>query len=222
MNTKDTIIKILNCFETGKSETDYVSIFLYNDGPNNTKQVTLGRGYTEQGTLWDVFNEYKKLGGVNADELLSYKKYKGDQSLPKNKEFLNLIINTAKNDENFKNAQDIIFDLLYWDKAYNWFEKNNFVLPLSLSVIQDSYLHSGSMMSFLTNKFAEKTPKNKGNEKKWIIDYVNVRKQWLKTNSRKILNNTVYRQDFFIEQIEKNNWQLNIFPIIANGVKINQ
>ncbi|CAB5226345.1 Glycoside hydrolase, family 46 [uncultured Caudovirales phage] len=220
MDTKQTIIKILNCFETGKPETNYSSIYCWNDGPNNTKQVTLGRGYTEQGTLWDVFEKYKSLGGSNADKLISFKKYKGDQTLPKNKEFLSLIINTAKSDEKFKIAQDEIYEKVYWVRGNNWFKSKGFILPLSLLVIQDSYLQSGSMLKFLINKFSEKVPSEGGNEKKWIQQYCLVRKNWLANHSRKILNNTVYRPEFCLKQIENNNWKLDKFPIYANGIKI--
>ena len=220
MDTKKLIIKILNCFETGKPETDYVSIYCWNDGPNNTKQVTLGRGYTEQGTLWDVFEKYKSLNGSNSDKLLSFKKYKGDETLPKNKEFLNLIINTAKSDEKFKKSKDEIYEKMYWLKGDDWFKSNGFTLPLSLLVIQDSYLQSGSILKFLINKFSEKVPSEGGNEKEWIHQYCLYRKKWLTNHSRKILNNTVYRPNFFLKQIENKNWELDKFPIYANGIKI--
>jgi chitosanase len=220
METKHTIIEILNSFETGNPETDYVSIFIYRDGPNKTKQVTLGRGYTEDGTLWDVFESYKSLGGKEADKLLSFKKFKGDESLPKNKEFLDLIINTAKNDNNFKEAQDLIYDKMYWNKGLAWFNKNKLIRPLSLAVVQDSYLHSGSIIKSLTNKFSECTPLNGGNEVKWVSKYLEIRYNWLKNHPNKILNNTVYRPQFFLEQIKNNNWDLNKFPITANGCKI--
>lgn len=220
MDTKQTIIKILNCFETGKTETDYVSIYCWNDGPNDTKQVTLGRGYTEQGTLWNVFETYKVLNGLNADKLLSFKTHKGNQTLPKNKEFLNLIINTAKNDEIFKKAQDDVFDKVYWDKGAIWFNAKGFVLPLSLAVIQDTYLQSGSMLKFLINKFSENVPSDGGNEKDWIEKYCITRKKWLANHSRTILNSTIYRPNFFLKQIQDNNWKLDKFPIYANGIKI--
>jgi chitosanase len=221
MDTKQTIIEILNCFETGTPQINYVSVYCYHDGPNDTKQVTLARGFTEQGTLWDVFEKYKEIGGSNADKLLFFKSHKGDQTLPKNKEFLNLIINTAKTDQKFRQAQDEIYDEIYWNRGYNWFERNKFSLPLSLVVIQDSFLQSGSMLKFLINKFSENLPVDNGNEKDWIEKYCRSRKTWLANNSRKILNSTVYRPDFFLKQIENNNWNLEQFPIYPNGVKIN-
>lgn len=221
MNTKQIIIKILNCFETGKPETNYSSIYCYNDGPNDTKQVTLGRGYTEEGTLWDVFEMYKNLGGSTADKLLSFKFHKGDQTLAKNKEFLNLIINTAKTDDKFRQAEDEIFDKVYWNKGELWFKAKGFTLPLSLTIIQDSYLQSGSILNFLINKISERVPSEGGDEKDWIENYCRTRKTWLANHSRRILNSTVYRPEFFLKQIENNNWNLDQFPIYPNGIKIN-
>ena len=218
---KNTIIKILNCFETGSTNTDYSSVFKYRDGDNGKKvQVTLGRGFTEcGGALWKVFEAYQKLGGVNASELLSYKKYSCQENLPYNTTFLNLI-KASKDDELFKKAQDEVYDEVYWAGGAKWFNDKGFKLPLSLAVIQDSILHSGSMLQFLMNKFPEVPPVKGGEEKSWIIAYVNARHNWLQNHSNKILNNTVYRTKFLKGEIAKNNWNLDIFPIYPNGVKI--
>jgi chitosanase len=220
MSAKNTIIEILNCFETGKAETNYTAIYLYRDGPHRTKQVTLGRGYTEEGTLWDVFSEYKSLGGESADKLLAYKSSKGKETLASNKEFLNLLITTAKTDQKFRNAEDAVYDIGYWNRGDKWVNKYGFTLPLSMLVIQDSFLQSGSMLQFLMNKFTEKTPIQNGNEKAWIKAYSETRENWLKNHSNKILNSTVYRPKFFLDQIEKNNWNLDQFPIFPNGVRV--
>jgi len=218
---KDTIIKILNCFETGSAHTDYSSVFKYRDGDNGKKvQVTLGRGFTEcGGTLWQVFEHYQKLGGVNASELLSNKKYSCQENLPYNTNFLNLI-KASKDDELFKKAQDEVYDEVYWAGGATWFKDKGFTLPLSLAVIQDSILQSGSMLQFLMNKFPEVPPVKGGDEKKWIVAYVDARHNWLANHSNKILNNTIYRTKFFEDEIAKNNWNLEMFPIYPNGVKI--
>lgn len=218
MNNKELIIKILNCFETGKPETDFSSIFIYRDGPNKTRQLTLGRGYVESGSLWDVFIKYKELGGKNADSLLSRRSEKGKETLPDNKEYINLIISSAK-EESFRKAQDQVFDILYWNKGLDYFNKYGFTLPLSLAVIQDSILHSGSILKFLVNKFDEKKPSDGGSEKVWIKSYIEARQTWL-TNHSKLLANTAYRTKFFLKEIEKGNWNLDKLPIYPNGIKI--
>lgn len=218
---KESIIRVLNAFEndSGSPDTEYDKIYIYRDGPGGTKQVTLARGYTEcGGALWKVFEYYKQAGGQNGDKLLSFKKYSCKGTLPKDQNFLRLIIDSARNEESFRNAEDKVFDALYWDKGYAYFKNGGFKENLSLAVIQDSFLHSGGMLRFLTNKFAEKRPAQGGNEKKWITEYVKARLNWL-SNSSQLLRNTVYRPKFFLGEIKKSNWNFDC-PLVANGAKI--
>lgn len=219
---KKSIIKVINVFEndSGSPDTNYYTIYRYFDGPNKTRQVTLGRGYVESGSLWNVFELYKANGGINADKLLSYKSQKGKETLPKNKEFIDLIVSSAKNEQAMRDAQDQAFDKYYWQRGLDYYNENGFKENLSLAVIQDSFLHSGSMLSRLTNSFPEKKPIYGGNEKNWITSYVNARYNWL-SNASKLLQNTVYRPLFFKKQIANSNWNFNL-PVIANGVKITE
>ena len=227
MSVKSTIIEILNCFENDSSspKTEYDKIYIYHDGTDNKgqqkkKQVTLGRGYTSMGgTLWDVFRAYQTLGG-DAKKLLSFLPQRYDESLASNKDFLSLIIKTAQTDEKLRTAEDQIYDKLYWDVGYNWYTINGFSLPLSLAVIQDTFLQSGSMLSFLTKRFTEKTPAHGGDEKAWIEAYVSTRQKWLANHSNSVLRGTVYRTNFFTKQIENNNWNLDKFPIYPNDTKL--
>ena len=223
MNTKETTIKILNCFEndSGSAETDYQTIYIYKDGPGKKKQVTLARGYTEcGGSLWRVFEEYKTLGGTNADKLLEYKKDSCTEKLPADKDFLQLIVSTAKTDDKFKQAQDSVYDAVYWSKGQGWVDANDFKLPLSMAVVQDSMLQSGSMLDFLQARIKEKLPRSGGDEKKWITEYVTARQDWLATHKNHILNGTVYRTKFFLKEIQNDNWKLDKFPIYPNGTKV--
>ncbi len=217
---KDRIIAILNAFERddAKQETERGKIYIYRDGPNKTKQVTLDRGYVESGSLWNVFEQYKKNGGANANKLLSYKNQKGKQTLPNDKEFLKLIIDSAKNDKDFQDAEDKVFDELYWNKGVEYFSRGGFQENLSLAVIQDSILHSGGMLKFLTNKFPEKRPIDGGDEKKWIKAYLIARLNWL-SNAGDLLDNTIYRPQFFLREIKRGNWNFEL-PLVANGTKI--
>ena len=68
----DTIVRIINCIEndSASDQTDYASVYLYHDGPNKQRQVTLGRGYTSTGgSLWKVLQKYIDKNGENADFL---------------------------------------------------------------------------------------------------------------------------------------------------------
>lgn len=221
MEIKDLIIRMVNSFEndSGSPETEYNKIYIYHDGPNDIKQVTLARGYTEcGGSLWKVFEYYKQFGGKNADKLLSYKKDNCKEILSNNMDFLKLIIQSAKEDKSFRDAEDKVFDDVYWNKGLDYFNKGKFKENLSLAVIQDSILHSGSILKKLTNKFAEKRPVDGGNERKWITAYVKARFNWL-SHASQLLRNTVYRPKFFLGEIKKENWALSC-PLIANDSKL--
>jgi len=87
-------------------------------------------------------------------------------------------------------------------------------------VTYDSYIHSGRIPMFLRKRFKELQPLKGGNEKKWITSYVDVRHQWLKYHEKPILRKTIYRTQVFINEIERNNWNLEKLPINANGVKV--
>ncbi len=217
---KDRIIRCLNAAEndSGSQNTEYDKIYLYRDGPGKTKQVTLGRGYTESGSLWKVFEYYKELGGKNADTFLARKKDSGKEKLPYDKDFLHLIIDSAKQEKAMRDAEDKTFDDLYWIPAENWFSQYGFKENLSLAIIEDSKLHSGGMLKFLTNSFPEKKPSDGGNERAWITAYIYARYNWL-AHASELLTHTVYRPLFFINQIKKGNWMFDL-PLIMNGTNI--
>jgi chitosanase len=91
-----------------------------------------------------------------------------------------------------------------------------FTLPLSLLVIYDSHIQSGSIRPDIREKFPEKVPKNGGDEKTWIKQYVNARHTWLANSGKPIVRQTIYRTQCFKNAIAKNNWDLSL-PINANG-----
>ncbi len=222
LDYKPTILKILNVFEndSGSPNTEYDKLYLYGDGPGNIRQVTLARGYTEcGGALWKVFEYYAASGGKNGEKLLSYKKDSCKGLLARNKEFLNLIISSAREEESMRKAQDDVFDDLYWNPMYKQFTEWGFKEPLSLAVFADSKLHSGGMLKFLMNSFPEKKPAFGGNEEVWIRQYVDARHRWLANHSNRILRGTIYRTSFFKEELNEDNWDLS-GKLAPNGVVI--
>jgi chitosanase len=110
---------------------------------------------------------------------------------------------------------------MYINPAYNFCTTNGFQQELSKLVICDSYLHSGSILQFLRNKFSTVVPSKGGDERKWIYEYCNARRNWLENHSNKILNKTVYRMDFMLDRLRVGDWNLSNPPYNANGVIIN-
>ena len=219
---KKLIERVINVFETGTPEGKYSQISIYADGKNGTRQITYGRSQTtEQGNLAKLIEMYIRNKGAYAEQFSKYIDKIGKQSLVDNKTFKDLLRTAAKEDELMRSTQDEFFDLAYYNPAFEFFTKNGFALPLSMLVIYDSYIHSGSIPAFLRKRFGEYPPTKGGDEKKWITSYVDIRHQWLKYHSNPILQRTIYRTQCFKDQIAADNWQLDKLPVMANGTAVN-
>lgn len=216
---KTKIQKILNAIETSKPDGDYGKLTLFEDGPNKIKQITYGKTQTtEWGNLSKLINLYVEKKGDFADNFRPYLDKIGKVSLVNDKNFISILKNASK-DEVMKIAQDEFFDEVYWKPALKWFETKKLTLPLSMLVIYDSFIHSGSILKFLRNKFPETTPENGGDEKVWIQKYVEVRHEWLSNHSDKMLRNSSYRTKAFLNALKNAHWDLTeIFEV--NGCKI--
>ncbi len=224
---KKKIEQVINAFETGSAEGNYATLVKlrdYNDPETNTRivQVTFGRSQTtEFGHLKSLVEDYIDNNGVRANELKPFLSRIGKKpSLATDDNFCNTLKDAGKNDPIMKVSQDQLFDAKYYQPAFGWFSENGFTLPLSLLVIYDSKIHSGSILPFLRKKFSTVVPASGGNEKEWITNYVNARHNWLANHSDSLLRKTVYRTECFKEQLLHNNWDLTQ-TINANGVKIN-
>lgn len=220
---KTKIIRVVNVFETGRPEGKYDSVVLYKDGSNKIRQITFGRSQTtEYGNLKRLIEKYISMNGKFANDFISYVNKIGTVPLTDDQSFISLLKTSACQDEIMRQCQDDFFNsyyFYYYQPAYIWFNGHGFQAPLSLLVIYDSFIHSGSILNFLRQRFSEKPPVNGGNENNWIIQYVNVRHDWLANYPNRILRKTVYRTACFQEQIKNNNWQLEQ-PVNANGVMI--
>lgn len=218
---KKLIEHVINVFETGIPGGKYSQITILADGKNGSRQITFGRSQTtEQGNLSKLIEMYIRNEGVYAEQFSKFIDKIGKQSLVDNKAFKELLKKSARDDVIMRNTQDEFFDLAYYNPAYEFFDKNGFVLPLSMLVIYDSYIHSGSVPTSLRKRFGEYPPAKGGDEKKWIYSYVDVRHQWLKYHTNPVVRRTIYRTQCFKDQIAADNWMLDKLPIIANGVKV--
>jgi chitosanase len=221
-NQKRKIIQVINVFETGTITGNYSKISIFSDGPvingNRIKQITYGRSQTtEYGVLKILIEQYITNKGQFADQFKPFVDKIGKQpSLCTDSSFKSLLKNAGQNDSIMKSTQDNFFDQLYYQPAFNWFTSMKFTLPLSLLVIYDSFIHSGSILPFLRQRFPESVPANGGDEKKWINQYIAARHDWLEHHPNKILRNTVYRPICFEKAIAQNNWDLSS-AIDANG-----
>jgi len=219
---KRICIQVVNVFETSSIQGDYGNITVYPDGPNKMRQVTFGRSQTtEYGNLEELVEMYVDSGGIYSAQLKPYLPKIGVTPLADDKIFQQYLKDAGKNDPLMKQVQDEFFDKRYFKPAMAFMDQNGFTLPLSALVIYDSQVHSGGILSFLRKRFPAKTPVNGGDEKTWIIQYVDTRRDWMANHSDTLLRKTVYRMDCFKREIVRNNWDLSIVPINANGMNVN-
>lgn len=219
-NIKQKIMRIVNVFETGSPDGKYDALVIYPDGRGGSRQITYGRSQTtEQGNLRNLLQRYIDLGGSFAGDFLPYMTKVGRTSLVNDRRFIELLKESARQDTLMRRAQDETFEILYFQPALHFFEGERFSLPLSLLVIYDSYIHSGSIPGFLRSRFPEMTPLRGGGEKNWILAYTKARQQWLANHPRKILHPTVYRTKTFLAQADKGNWDLSA-PVVTQGKTI--
>jgi chitosanase len=215
---KIKIQSIVNVFETGSATGDYSNVSIYSDGPGNKKQITYGKAQTtEFGNLSKLLTSYVSNNGKYADDIKPYLSRIGKGSSLYNESRLIAALKSAGDDNIMKQTQDDFFNTVYWMPALNWFNSKQFTEALSMLVIYDSFIHSGSIMQFLRNRFSEKVPVAGGSERRWINEYVNTRHNWLSTHtSRPILRKTIYRTQCFKDQIAKNNWDLKQVVLAKN------
>lgn len=219
-NIKRILVQTVNAFETSDANGNYALLTVFRDGKGGTRQITYGRSQTtEQGNLKDLLQMYVDNKGTYADKIAPFLKRIGRESLVDNAAFKRLLVVSAKVDPVMRQTQDQFFDKQYFQRAMKWAADNGIVLPLSLLVIYDSFVHSGSIMWFLRKRFAEKPPTEGGDEKAWIGQYLAVRLAWLSTHWSAPLRRSAYRVQTLLTEIKSNNWHLDK-SFVANDEKI--
>jgi chitosanase len=217
---KRLVMRVVNVFETGTPEGKYDALVVMADGKNKSRQITYGRSQTtEQGSLKELVRLYIAKAGAHANALSEYVDRIGVVPLADDATFKNLL-KQAGSDPVMRATQDQFFEDRFYRRALEFFDTNRFTMPLSLLVIYDSYIHSGSIPDFLRARFPEKVPARGGGEKEWIKAYVDTRHEWLRTHSNELLPKTVYRTQCFKDQISADNWDLSTLPISANRVNV--
>lgn len=212
---------VINAFESSSAAGKYGLISIMDDGPHQVKQVSYGRSQTtEYGNLEELLQMYVNENGTYSNELSPYLPKIGVDSLVNDSAFIKLLKDAGVNDPVMQQVQDQFFDVRYFQPAMGWADDNGFSLPLSALVIYDSYIHSGSIMSWLRKRFSENTPKDGGDEKSWISQYVDARNEWLTNHPSQLLRNSVYRTSCLKSEIARNNWNLDLLPIRAHDVDV--
>jgi chitosanase len=218
---KRIIEQVVNAFETGSAQGNYAALAIFHDGPHDIRQITYGRSQTtEYGRLRELLEAYTATRGLFANDLRPFVEKVGSVPLTDNAVFKTLLKRAGKEDPVMREIQDSFFDRAYFLPAGKWAENQGFVLPLSMLVIYDSFIHSGSILWTIRQKFSENPPSLGGKGKAWTAAYVNARNSWLAGHPRPVVRKTVYRTACLKKEIARENWNLTMLPIRTNGVAI--
>lgn len=217
----ELIRRILSVAETDAAKWNPAAVYVYNDGNNGRKQCTLSIGFTaDGGNLRKVLERYIEKDGIYSEQFAPWIALLKAGDPGTDSDFIALLKKVGKEEPLMMEVQEEMFDKLYLGPAFEWASKYGFGKQLSYLVIADSFLHSGSMLDFLMNRFPEKKPSDGGNEEDWIHAYANTRREWLANHSNKILRGTVYRCDCYLYEMERGNWDLAVAPISMHGTKV--
>ncbi len=213
--------RIINVFETGTPRGKVGAISIFHDGPHGIRQVTYGRAQTtEYGNLRELVEMYAGANGKYSAALRPYVSRIGVSPLVDDATFKDLLRKAGNEDPVMARTQDVFFERRYFQNAKRWADDNGFTRALSMLVIYDSFVHSGTILQFLRSRFAEAVPSKGGNEQEWIRQYVEVRHAWLRNHSNPELRPTIYRTRDLARCIAQGNWDLRQLPISANGIAV--
>lgn len=215
-------IQTLKVFESGSVFGNYACLAITKDGPGKIPQITYG---SVQATEWGGLSpanrvsnlativwDYIAAGGIYSNALAAYAKKIGVVSLIDEGNFKDLLLKAGKEDPIMKSVQDGFFRLRFFGPAIEWDDLHGFKLPLSALVTYDSYINSGCIRDDIRAMFPEAPPSGGGDERVWIIQYVNAREKWLNDNG---YGGNIYRMECFKNEIARNNWNFDTLPVIV-------
>lgn len=226
---KHVIDCVLSIFETGRIPTaaSYSTCSILADGAG----ISYGKHQCtdKAGSLDLVVAKYIAKGGQYAGALSVFmahlKANDSSKVAPRGPypDWLQALISTLKlagSDVLMRQAQDEVFDEVYFKPAVRIATEIGLTKALSLLVIYDTCIHSGpGGVTNIRNRFAEPSPARGGSETKWIRSYLLARRAWLANSSNPLVQKTVYRMDSLGEIVAAGNWDLNT-PIKIRGVTI--
>lgn len=219
---KSTIERVINAFETGSADGNYGAISIYADGPHDIRQITYGRSQTtEYGNLRVLVQKYVDVGGTHSEALRPYVDRVGGTPLTEDAQFKTLLRQAGRQDPVMRSVQDAFFDDAYFNPAMKWADAHGFTMPLSALVIYDSFIHSGSILWVIRQRFAENPPGLGGDEGAWTRAYLRERENWLSASARPAVRKSVYRTKDMTREANRDNWDLSQLPVMANGAAVN-
>lgn len=226
---KLTALAIVHIFETSEPLGDYSAVAVLKDGAG----VSYGKSqFTHKsGSLAAVLKRFQKICKECGTQPLleGYEKLLADRSarsidnLSHDQRFKNGLKAAGRRPEMQQAQREIAFEK-YLKPAIDACEGSDFVFPLSLAVVYDSINH-GSFAKIrdrvVINKPGNGSMKPEEFERAWITLYVQKRDYWLEHHANDLVQTTDYRTDFFLAQIARGNWNLDL-PLNVHGHRLTE
>jgi len=216
---KKTAEAIVNIFETGEVLGDYSQVTLLK---GDSGHLTYGRSQTTlgSGNLYGLLKSYCENPGARfrgrLEPTLSRFATR-DLSLDNDYKIQN-VLRAAADDPVMRDTQDAFFEESYWLRAVGAAERLGIVSPLGVTVVYDGFIH-GSWGTIRDRTTAQVGKVAEAGERKWISEYVSIRRAWLAGHSKEILRHTVYRMDAFQRLIDQGYWGLDL-PLVVRDKEI--
>lgn len=223
---KHAIDCVLAIFETGKVPTaeSYSTCVLLKDGAG----ISYGKHQCtdKAGSLDLVVRRYIEFKGEHAAELVKYQERltandsaKVDPAGPYPAWLVDLIavLKKAGRDPLMQQAQDAVFDEVYFAPAVKHANALGLKTALGLLTLYDTCIHSGPGRVATHVKLVKTaTPAEGGDERVWLPEYLEVRRAWLAASTNPLVQKCVYRQDALQELVKAGNWSLAM-PFVCRG-----
>jgi len=216
------IVKFLNCFEQGAPQFKHDAVDVLKDGvfPGSSArvaQVTISYGLTQNSHLPEFLADYVALKSKYSEAFRPYLSKIKVQGLGSDAKFISLLKAAAREDTKYTKLLEDYFYKYYFSRGLAWFTANGFKTPLGLAITEDSFLHSGGMLDFLRAKFPA-VPKN--GDEIYFKQYITVRRDWLKNHSDHTLRKLWTRPQFYLDLVNKGDWNLSSGAYYPNSVKV--
>jgi len=210
---------ILNLFETGDVVGLYGSVTVL---AGDTGQLTFGRSQTTlgSGNLSLLAERYAANPAARFRTRLApyLPRLRARDVTLNDDEHLKNILRASADDPVMRDVQDAFFDDAYWTPAVRACASLGIATALGTAIVYDAHIHGSWRPLRDRTSQAVGAPAAAG-EQAWLTRYVQLRHDWLATNSNPLLRKTVYRMDAFARLIELGNWGLAL-PMVVRGTEI--
>lgn len=212
-------LAIVRIFETGRPLGDYSAVAVLDDGAGISYGIN--QFTHKSGNLGAVLQRFTELGGILPLAIT----YSALNSILSGESVNRIAMNTGikaslaelGHDPRMQRAQREIALEEFLAPAIEACEGSNFTKALSLAVIYDSQVHGSWEKIRDRVQVIRIGHTDEHFEKAWISEYVAKRDAWLESIPR--LKKTDYRTDFFLAQIGRGNWDLNL-PMNVHGYRL--